>query len=247
MRLKDALKNMDCGVAACDFAKRIAEDNGFLWDDAIRTVFSAIAQDHERAPGNIGGQNDSEHDTMLKWIRKYYSGKENRASLRASNLPGTVADPAIEGIIGARLSNLSQDDLSEITDAHRLAMSAENILGLLLEEYLAENLLNAGWFCAWGETVKSVDFVHQNGNLLQIKNRSNSENSSSSAIRSNTSIQKWYRIEAVRIQYRWDDLNSMCDVSHLSEENFMKFVTQTLNNNPQCLAVEPQNQWLPTY
>jgi len=245
MKLKDALNNMDYGDA-CDFAKGIAVSEGFVWDDAIQAVFSAIARDHERAPGNIGGRNDSESDTVLKWIQKYYSGKENRASLRASNLPGTVADPAIEGIIGARLSNLSQNDLSKITYAHRLAMSAENILGLLLEEYLAENLLDAGWFCAWGETVKSVDFVHKDGSLLQIKNRSNSENSSSSAIRSNTSIKKWYRIEAVRIQYRWDALNSMCNVSHLSEQNFMEFVTKTLKDNPQCLAVEPENQWLST-
>jgi hypothetical protein len=42
-------------------------------------------------------------------------------------------------------------------------MSAENILGLILEEYLANNFKDEGWHCAWGDTVNSVDFVNENG------------------------------------------------------------------------------------
>jgi hypothetical protein len=53
---------------------------------------------------------------------------------------GTVADPVIEKIIGARLNNLTDEELRKISFAHRLGMSAENILGLLLEEYLSINL-----------------------------------------------------------------------------------------------------------
>jgi transcriptional regulator with XRE-family HTH domain len=64
------------------------------------------------------------------------------------------------------------------------------------EEYLAEKLLPYGWYCCWGETMKSVDFCTQNGDLLQVKNRSNSENSSSNKIRQGTAIIKWHRINA---------------------------------------------------
>ena len=37
------------------------------------------------------------------------------------------------------------------------------------ERPLINNLKAYGWHCAWGETVKSVDFVHEDGRLLQIK------------------------------------------------------------------------------
>ena len=128
--------------------------------------------DPDRVPGNIGRKSDDEEAVIRKWLLKYQGGRDGRASQRASNPPGTVADPIIEKIIASRIGVLSDQELNKITYAHRLGMSAENILGLILEEYLAENLQPFGWQCAWGETVKSVDFVHEDGRLLQIKNRS---------------------------------------------------------------------------
>ncbi len=123
-------------------------------------------------------------------------------------------------------------------------MSAENILGEILEEYISESLLGTGWHCAWGETVKSVDFVHEDGRLLQIKNRSNSENSSSSSVRAGTEIEKWYRIKADRIEYMWDALNRICGTDHLSESSFENFVIKCVSNNPDCMSVEEDNTWL---
>ncbi len=225
-------------------ARGIANELKMDCIDDVIIVFSAIANDHDRIPGNIGGKKDDEKTTIKKWLKKYQGGKDGRASVRTSNIPGTVADPAIEEIIGARLDSLKKDDLNQITYAHRLAMSAENILGLILEEYLFENLKESGWHCAWGETVKSVDLVHKDGKLLQIKNRSNSENSSSSAVRQGTEIEKWYRIKADRIEYMWPSLNTICNTTHLSEKNFVKFVHSTMEENPNCLAVETENPWL---
>lgn len=123
-------------------------------------------------------------------------------------------------------------------------MSAENILGLILEEYLYVNLRQFGWHCAWGETVKSVDFIHESGRLLQIKNRSNSENSSSSAVRNGTEIEKWFRIRADTGQYMWAGLNNICGTTHLSEQEFSNFVRATISSNPDCLAIEPHNPWI---
>lgn len=228
---------------AIRIAKKIAEEESIDWDGSARFVFSVIANDIDRAPANIGGKNDDENAVIRKWLKKYQGGFEGRASQRTSNPPGTVADPIIDKIIGSRLTELTDDDLGKISYAHRLGMSAENILGLILEEYLSDNLKDYGWHCAWGETVKSVDFVNENGDLLQVKNRSNSENSSSSAVRDGTEIEKWYRIKADRIQYMWDKLNEICGTSHLSEESFVEFVKNTLTTNPGCLAVEEENPW----
>jgi len=213
------------------------------WDKEVQYLFRVIATDLHRIPGNIGGQNDDEFTTIKKWLEKYKKGYESRASQRLSNPLGTVADPVIEKIIGARLSNLTDEELKKISFAHRLGMSAENILGLLLEEYLSINLRPRGWHCAWGETVKSVDFVNEDGSLLQIKNRSNSENSSSSAIRNGTEIEKWYRIKADRIEYMWETLNQICNTTNLSEEAFVDFATRCVRNNPGCIVVETENPW----
>lgn len=242
MRLKKAIESLGKNTAI-NAAKIIANSEAINWENGAKFVFSAIANDLERVPGNIGGVKDNERDAIKKWLLKYQGGYESRVSNRISNLPGTIADPIIEKIIGSRLIKLNNDDLNKITYAHRLAMSAENILGLILEEYLSENIKDKGWHCAWGETVKSVDFVNEDGSLLQIKNRSNSENSSSSTVRYGTEIEKWYRIKADRVEYMWDELNKICETSHLSENSFVNFVKKTIKLNPGCLAVEKNNPW----
>src|SRR6202453_1801536 len=61
----------------------------------------------------------------------------------------------------------------------------------------------AGWIWCSGTSVKAVDFIHYDEknnewNLLQVKNRDNTENSSSSKIRDNTTIKKWFRTYSQR-------------------------------------------------
>lgn len=242
MKLSEAIKLLGAERATL-LAQQMANGMGLDWERGLVFVFRILMDEPDRVPGNVGGRHDDECAALQKWLQKYKSGMDARASKRISNPPGTIADPLVETLIGSRLTNLKPDDLRKITHAHRLGMSAENILGLMLEEYLSERLLPHGWHCAWGETVKSVDFVHEDGRLLQIKNRSNSENSSSSAVREGTNIEKWYRIKAGRIEYMWASLNRICGTRHLSEEDFVDFVRSIIKQNPGCLAVEKDNSW----
>ncbi|NJL39331.1 MAG: SinI family restriction endonuclease [Leptolyngbyaceae cyanobacterium RM2_2_4] len=177
------------------------------------------------------------------WLKKYRDSYENRISRRISQPPGTVADPIVNTIINARLTRLTADHLEQIKYAHRLSMSAENIQGLLLEEFLAEQLGEYGWYCCWGESVRHVDFCNVDGSLLQVKNRSNSENSSSSRVRINQPIEKWYRVDARTGLYRWSYFNDKYGTTRFSEENFAMFVQQILTGNPNALAVEVSNPW----
>jgi len=144
LKLKKAIENLGANSAIA-IAEEIAKNEGISWNDGAKFVFSVITNDLERTPGNIGGKNDNERDVIKKWLLKYQGGFDGRASKRVSNPPGTVADPIIEKIIGSRLDALTTNDLNKITYAHRLGMSAENILGLILEEYLSENLKDKGW------------------------------------------------------------------------------------------------------
>jgi hypothetical protein len=104
-------------------------------------------------------------------------------------------------------------------------------------------LLPYGWYCCWGDTIKSVDFCTPNGELLQVKNRSNSENSSSSKVRKGTQIRKWHRIDAKTGTYYWKTLNELVGCTDLSEQDFSSFVRKTLTDNPTAMYVEDNNVW----
>lgn len=238
--MENALKEL--GHKSEAIAKAAAEKVGVSWNDGLCYIFNACMSNPELAPKRKSKKLTSS-EVIFKWVMKYKAGYEASISKRPSNLPGTMPDPIINLIIKEILPHLSDPTLNKILYAHRLSMSAENILGLLLEEYLAINLLAYKWHCAWGESIKSVDFCSEDGQLLQVKNRSNSENSSSSKVRSGTKIFKWFRINAQTGIYMWDDLNRILKTNILSEDDFRRFVQSTLRNNKAALAIEPDNPW----
>jgi SinI restriction endonuclease len=240
-------------VSLADMIAAAKSEKAFLkvFEQAVATTHPALPEAHRvilracyKTPDLAPSVNAKTPELVaLAWLKKYRSGFENRISQRTSNPPGTVADPIVDTIVGARLSGLSTDQLSQIKFAHRLSMSAENILGLLLEEYLAEILAEYGWHCGWGEVVRHVDFCHNDGALLQIKNRSNSENSSSSRVRLNQPIEKWYRVDAKTGQYQWSEFNQRYNTDRFSEAGFIEFVQWVLTENPGALAIEADNPW----
>lgn len=208
--------------------------------EAHRTILTACY----RNPGLSPTLKASTPEILAQsWLKKYRDSYDNRISRRISQPPTTIADPIVNIIINARLTQLTADDLEQIKYAHRLSMSAENIQGLLLEEFLAEQLQDYGWYCCWGESVRHVDFCNIDGSLLQVKNRSNSENSSSSRVRINQPIEKWYRVDAKTGLYRWSYFNEKYATDLFSEKNFVMFVQQVLTANPDALAVEVNNPW----
>jgi hypothetical protein len=58
---------------------------------------------------------------------------------------------------------------------------------------------------------------------LQIKNRDNSENSSSKAVRDNTDIQKWFRTFSKTGKTNWDNLPPLMSDCGFSECDFIAF------------------------
>jgi hypothetical protein len=84
--------------------------------------------------------------------------------------------------------------------------------------------------------VKAVDFVKREGEkwvALQVKNRDNSENSSSAAIRQGTDIKKWFRTFSRRPATNWDKFPG--DIATgLSEEGFQTFVRSYLDEIQQA-------------
>ncbi|MGA9379990.1 MAG: SinI family restriction endonuclease, partial [Phormidium sp.] len=135
----------------------------------------------------------------------------------------TIPDQIVKLILLEHENNNNQEsvgqDNEEIVDkyiyGHRIAMSAENLLGRLLEAYIADKIEPYGWIWCSGEIVFATDFIKCSGEgkwiCLQVKNADNSENSSSSQIRKefkrrgyqDVTIEAWFRSVA---QWKLDSL-----------------------------------------
>lgn len=185
-------------------------------------------------------------DFMKKWTNKFITGYLNRPSQRKSNPIGTQHDHILDEIISARINHTS-DDLENIKYGHRLSMSAENIAGGFLEEYIAQGLISQGWHCCWGETMKSIDFCNVDGQLLQVKNSDNSENSSSKTVRDGTPIKHWFRRFSRTGATNWNALNELVGIEteedKLSEDSFKEFVRNAVRNNPDSIFLEEESPY----
>ncbi|QQG36026.1 MAG: SinI family restriction endonuclease [Micavibrio aeruginosavorus] len=160
-----------------------------------------------------------------KLERKFIEGRSPRAPEKPKTVPDSVVSIILEDYFGEKPS-----DIEEIKRTHLLAMAAENTVGDLLERYLASVLESHGWVWCSGSVTKSIDFIKHNPGqspewvCLQVKNRDNSENSSASAVRNGTNIEKWFRTFSRTGKTNWDKFPDISARNQLSESGFRNFV-----------------------
>jgi hypothetical protein len=176
-------------------------------------------------------QPPSGKEYIRAWVNAYAKGIGNTGTARELRPMGTTPDPIITMMIKAH-EGVSRKEAERQIEHHRTAMRHENLVGPLLEEYLAARLGKLGWLCAWGSTIQHVDFMGPRGRLLQVKNRSNSENSASSSVRKKRpDIEKWHRIDASTGEDQWHELRHLLRYKgrvHLNERDFQEFVRRAL-------------------
>lgn len=192
---------------------------------------------------------NSEEECLKNWINRYIQSRSDLPSSHKGKAKKTCSDPALAKIVKSACE-LDDKKIEEMENAHNLFMSAENIQGELLEEYIAENIENYGWLWCAGNVLKAVDFCKRDGSaLLQVKNKNNTENSSSSAIRNGTKIEKWYRLKTKKKggelypSYEWEKLNSIInrDLEHgkkpceMSEKDYQDFLDRVVRKNRQII------------
>jgi hypothetical protein len=152
---------------------------------------------------------------------------------RAPEPPATVPDEMVSFILN-NYFNVPEGNLERAKNEHLLSMGAENLVGELLERYLASIMEPRGWIWCSGSTVKAVDLIKPPAasggtwKLLQVKNRDNSENSSSSAIRNGTDIEKWFRTFSRRTGSNWGAFPDAEIRPLVSEAGFREFVKKYL-------------------
>lgn len=171
---------------------------------------------------------------LVYLANRYANGREVKPLPR----PQTVPDPALSTVL--KFGYEKKDaDLNALIEGHRIAMVAENVVGELLERYIDEKLSDEDWIWCAGEVVRSVDFIRRSKapdtvwESLQIKNRDNSENSSSSAVRKGTQIEKWHRTISRTGATRWHLFPVGNNENKLDENDFRAFIKAYLQAIPQ--------------
>jgi hypothetical protein len=161
----------------------------------------------------------------------FVNGRHPKAPLP----PSTVPDELVSVVLNSYF-HIPLKDLNRVKHEHQLSMASENIVGNLLERYISSQLEKHSWVWCSGEVVKSVDFIKPPGKArepwcaLQVKNRDNSENSSSAAIRQGTIITKWYRTKSRTGETMWANFPDSIAVKHLSEAGLMNYAKTFLGN-----------------
>jgi len=155
---------------------------------------------------------------------QFVAARSPRAPQKPQTIPDSVVGTILNGYYG--IEPLS---LPAIAETHLLSMAAENVVGEILERYIAHSLEPYGWVWCSGSVVRSVDFILPSSSgspalLLQVKNRDNSENSSSSAIRDGTTIEKWFRSFSRKPNTNWSEFPNSAARALLSEDGFKSYV-----------------------
>lgn len=75
-------------------------------------------------------------DYLEKWIKGYNDATSNPPSKRKASPKGSCSDPAIQTIVQIAMST-DENFATRMAAYHNLFMSAENIQGNLLEEYIS--------------------------------------------------------------------------------------------------------------
>lgn len=158
----------------------------------------------------------------------FLANKFNRGRIREGlPQPSTIPDPVLPLIMHYGYGE-PEKDLCRLVEGHRTAMVAENMIGELLERYL-DSVLEDSWIWCAGGVVKHVDFIQRPSTpndpwkALQIKNRDNTENSSSKLVRNGTEISKWYRTKSRSGETMWEKFPLENKKLTLSEKGFQAF------------------------
>lgn len=217
----------------------------------LRIIFEVGLSDLSLFPKIKLSDTSTYMEYLEKWIKGYIDATSNPPSQRKASPKGSCSDPAIQTIVQIAMDT-DEDFATCMAAYHNLFMSAENIQGNLLEEYISISARPYGWIWCNGNVLRAIDFCSSDGAvLLQIKNKSNTENSSSSAIRTGTTIEKWYRLGTRTVggqklpAYKWDSLNSIINAHvttciaancNMNEESYQDFLRTTASQNTDIIS-----------
>jgi len=111
-----------------------------------------------RAASKLRGKNAPRigtADYILIAAQKFASGR----AARHPKPPATVPDEMVSFVLEYYF-DVPSESLDRVRKGHKLSMGAENIVGDLLERYVAKTMEKAGWVWCSASLIKGVDFVN---------------------------------------------------------------------------------------
>lgn len=212
-------------------AKSISYAEKLLGDDYDYSGFEIAAKVYD---GLYVENNDAAMEK--KFIDKFYRGFMDRPSVKKSLPTKTVFDYSTDSILSALIPEIDVNMLNLIRYGHKISMAADSIIGMMLDEYIHINLRPYGWTCCWGNAMQGVDVCSSSGDMIHVRNKSNTEVSNNDRNRTQQSVKKWFRINAYTGKTKWDDLNLLVGkIDLFSEDGFRDFVYDITRRNPSCL------------
>ncbi|MEY4978431.1 MAG: hypothetical protein RLZZ352_701 [Pseudomonadota bacterium] len=220
------LANVHQAMNLADIREILLSDSAAKQVDAqVVSSFICILDFLRLNPDRVSGRGHTDLSTMTG-IKKLY-GRYRTAYLKPvfPSEPRTTPDELVSLIL-QQAYGYTETRCEQIKLDHQRSMGAENCVGALLEKYICYKSASDGWAWCCGELVKATDFIkktHSSWLQIQIKNRDNSENSSSSAIRNGTDIQKWFRTYSKTGKTNWENLPNCFKDYGMSETDFHQF------------------------
>lgn len=197
----------------------------------LEIVAQFLVQNPELAPKASKGSEFGDSDYWEKLAGRFVRARSPRSPREPSTVPDVLVSVILREYFGFK-----EDELERAVRQHSLAMASENIVGDLLERYIASKMEAFDWVWCSGEVIKKIDFLAARVGSetrwipLQIKNRDNSENSSSSSVRDGTAIEKWFRTFSRNGATNWGAFPESIDSVKLSEQDFHRFARLYLHS-----------------
>lgn len=186
-----------------------------------------------------------------KWIKKILTGWEELPSKHFAEPKRTVTDEALIHMVMDRKHAGSKERAYEWASHHNLFMSAENAGGNLLEEYIYTKIRRYGWIWCRGKILTAIDFCNDEcTDMFQVKNKTNTENSSGKGFRESCGAKVWNRMRAERrngkIETYWPQLIEIVREGStvdepipddlFTEADYLDFISNTIKKNPDLIS-----------
>ena len=232
-----------------------AKEECEVQNEDLDVLFNAIMQDKKNYFPNQ--QKEGELECLKSWIKKYIKKQSEISGLstekktrKKTKKKGTCSDYAMAVIVG-EIYDLTEEDLVKMEQGHKIFMSVESLQGDILEKFIAQEVKDYGWIWCVANSVHAADFCRKSDlMLLQVKNKYNSENSSSSDVREGTDIVKWNRLKMKmedgipKARPQWDKLNEIINGKlesgkkpcNMNEEKYIEFLKKELKDNYDAIC-----------
>jgi len=197
----------------------------------LEKEFKIILEFEKDNPGSLSYPKKAKYKRLDIDHQNFLKKKLKTSRNKSFSITKTAPDNAVYQFLKKKF-NYTDEEIKLVIKYHNAAMGAENIIGHYLEEFINQNLINKNWVWCSGSILDKIDFIQRindKTNLkwraFQVKNSSNTENSSSKTVRNNTQIEMWFRrVANKKNTFKWEEIQKITGCKNLNEEEFLKFL-----------------------